>query len=116
MLAESISKIIQKQKDTMSVVNILVAHKMPAIVPFTDMGNRSELSILWNALWICYRDDGDLGDVASRFMSINPELQDDMIATCRHFTHLMCIHYNQESDDYMNYENEVIRSQNEPTN
>ena len=108
MIAESIPKIIQKQKDPMSVVNILSAHKMPSIVPFTEMKNRSELSILWNALWICYADDGDLEKVASRFLSINPELQDDTIALCRHFTHLMCIHYDYESEDFIKYDRELF--------
>lgn len=82
---------------------------MPSLIPFVKLsGNRAKFEMLWKALFEAHFAGDNLEPIAKRFMSLHPELKEDVIHLARHFTHLMCIHYEFESDAYLNYERQVF--------
>lgn len=82
---------------------------MPALIPFVHIGkNRGKFKALWHSLWEACMLEKDLQEIVTRFTAINPDLKEDVAHLARHFTHLMCIHYPFKSDDYFQYESELI--------
>ena len=90
----------------------LTAIKPPAIIPGIRPTPEQweQINMLWLHLWLDEMQGGDnLNLIAKRYSDIDRQFAKIVPAVARHFTHLMCKHYEAESDEYMQYQKQLIR-------